>query len=798
MPCRGGALGDGEMGEMDDLVREFLVESAENLDRLDQEFVALEKDPGDPKRLASIFRSIHTIKGTCGFLGFSKLEAVAHVGESLLSKLRDGAFRLDGELTTALLKLVDAVREILGRIEASGQEGDESYEALKAQVSALNEARTATAGGKPAPAPAATAATAATAAPKAAAPAAAPAPAPAPTPVAAVVPPVATPVAAPVTAAPPAPASPAPAPVAAHATPAEAKRPNDEPAGDGAKHAVTETSLRVDVGLIDQLMNLVGELVLARNQILQLTSNQGDAGLTATMQRLNVITSELQEGVMKTRMQPIGNVWSKFPRVVRDVAVICGKQARLEMEGKETELDRTIVEAIKDPLTHLVRNSIDHGLETPAVRTAKGKPAEGVVTLRAFHENGQVIVEISDDGAGIDPERIKKKAIEKGLLTAEQAAALSDRDAINMIFLAGFSTAEKVTNISGRGVGMDVVKSNVEKIGGDIELKSQVGKGATVRIKIPPTLAIIPALVVVSSGGCFAIPQVNLVKLIRVDSEQAATAIESIQGTPVYRLRGNLLPLVDLDALLAGEEADREQILAKKRECLNIVVLQAEERQFGLVVDRIHDTQEIVVKPLCKMLKSIEVYAGVTIMGDGRVALILDVCGVGQAGGVVAKLQERGIAEKHADDAASDFVEASTFLVFQAGGRRMAVPLADAARLEEFKREQVEFGGDAPVVQYRGEIMPLVHAAGDPSWAHAEGDVRVVVYALEGHHFGLVIDGVPDIVYEAVRVRQPGSASGGSESVVLQGKVTELLGLRRALERVQPGVLDLAAAPAGA
>ncbi len=756
------------MGEMDDLVREFLVESAENLDRLDQEFVALEKNPGDPKRLASIFRSIHTIKGTCGFLGFSKLEAVAHVGESLLSKLRDGAFGLDGELTTALLKLVDAVREILGRIENHGSEGDESYDALKAHITQLNESRSKAGAAKPAAAPLN------------------------PVPVAA----------APVVAAPVAVVPVAAAPVAvlvvAPAVPVEAKRPAEAEAGDGGKHGVAETSLRVDVGLIDQLMNLVGELVLARNQILQLTSNQGDAGLTATMQRLNVITSELQEGVMKTRMQPIGNVWSKFPRVVRDVSLACGKQVRLEMEGKETELDRTIVEAIKDPLTHLVRNSIDHGIETPAARTAKGKPAEGVVTLRAFQENGQVIIEISDDGGGIDPERIKKKALEKGLLTPEQAAALSDRDAIQMIFLAGFSTAEKVTNISGRGVGMDVVKSNVEKIGGDIELKSHVGKGATVRIKIPPTLAIIPALLVVSGGSCFAIPQVNLVKLIRIDAEQVPTAIESIQGTPVYRLRGNLLPLIDLDALLSGDKADRAQILARKRECLNIVVLQAEDLQFGLVVDNIYDTQEVVVKPLCKMLKSIEVYAGVTIMGDGRVALILDVCGVAHAGGVVTKMQEHGIADKRGEDEAADFVEPSTVLVFQAGGRRMAVPLADAARLEEFKREQIEFGGDQPVVQYRGEIMPLVHAAGDRSWTSAEGVAHVVVYAFEGHHFGLVIDGVPDIVYEAIRVRQTASASRGSESVVLQEKVTELIGLRQALERAQPGLFDLAAVATGA
>ena len=479
----------------DDIVREFLVESNENLDLLDRELIQLEKDPANRERLASVFRTIHTIKGTCGFLGFGKLEAVAHVGENLLSRLREGELVLNPEITTALLRLVDAVRQMLQSIEAIGNEGDRDDKNLIQTLTSLYEgtnSQSAADGAGAAPQqPASGSASLTTPPPPEDAPQAAS------TQESSGVPKIEA--------------------RESRQEVGEVPRPETSEASSQAQAAshggVSDSTIRVDVVLLDKLMNLVGELVLARNQILQFTNTTEDTGLTAPSQRLNLITTELQEGVMKTRMQPIGNLWSKFPRTVRDVATACGKQIRLEMEGKETELDKTIIEAIKDPLMHIVRNSADHGIEAPDKRVAAGKSAEGRLLLRAYHEGGQVNIEISDDGAGLNAEKLRRKAVEKGLITSEQSARLSEREATNLIFLPGFSTAEKVTNVSGRGVGMDVVKTNIEKIGGTVDVYSKTGSGTTVKMKIPLTLAIIPALIVTSAGDRYAIPQNQLARI---------------------------------------------------------------------------------------------------------------------------------------------------------------------------------------------------------------------------------------------------------------------------------------------
>ncbi len=564
-----------------DVIREFLVESHENLSRLDRELVELEKRPQDASLLASIFRTIHTIKGTCGFLAFSTLEEITHQAENLLSQLRDGQRELDPSLVTLILDTVDATRKVLAAIEASGKEGPEQFEDLTERLRVAAQAPAANTGQASGG------------------------------------------------------ADPVPGPVAepqddnGSSELAEAAKPEEEAAKSSA---VADANIRVGVGLLDKLMDLVGELVLTRNQILTFNTEREDAALNATSQRLNLITTELQEGVMKTRMQPIGMVWNKLPRVVRDMAVTLGKQIRLDMDGTGTELDRSIIEAIKDPLVHLVRNSCDHGIEPPDVRVRAGKPPEGRLTLRAYHEGGQVNIEIGDDGAGIDVARVKQKAIEKGLLRLEQVEKLTDREALNLIFLPGFSMAKTITNVSGRGVGMDVVKSNIEKIGGVVDVFSRAGEGSTVKLKIPLTLAIIPGLVITSgnyrstpragagaaTGERFIIPQVSLVELIRLEDQAAGVQIEYVHGTPVYRRRGSLLPLAYLKDVLGLEPSGQSNVV-------NIVVLQAEDRQFGLVVDGINDTQEIVVKPLGKQLKGLTVYAGATIMGDGRVALILDV-----------------------------------------------------------------------------------------------------------------------------------------------------------------------------
>jgi len=729
-----------------ELMHEFLLESSENLNQLDRDFVALEADPTDRERLGGIFRCIHTIKGTSGFLGLGKLEAITHTGETLLSRLRDGELELDTVMTSTLLAMVDAVRRILASVEASGTEGDEDLSALSARLVQL---------------------TGAIAAPSMVAP---------PPMSFSVLPSAAPPAPAPVAAAPPAPVAaqpPAPAPVAAPAAPLEETQPS---------RAVADTTIRVDVGLLDRVMNLVGELVLARNQILQYGTTVKDSSFTNATQRLNLLTTELQEGVMKTRMQPIGNVWNKLPRVVRDLATACGKKVSLELDGTETELDRSIIEAIKDPLTHAVRNAVDHGLESSARRRAAGKPETGRVVLRAYHEGGQVNIEVIDDGGGLDLSRIRARAIERGLVSAERAARLSEREISHMIFQPGFSTAEKVTNVSGRGVGMDVVKTNIEKIGGTVDIASRPGLGTTLKIKIPLTLAIIPALIITTAGERFAIPQVNLLELVRLEGEQARKGIERIHGTTVYRLRGNLLPLVFLDRAL--ELADPARPAS---DVVNIVVLQADDRQFGLVVDGISDTEEIVVKPLGKELKGIVGFAGATIMGDGRVALILDVLGIAQRANVVSASRERAMVDKAAEVKGAE-EERETLLLFRVGRTgRMAIPLSMVARLEEIGLDTVELTAGREVVQYRGAILPLVdlgaELAGEPSRRDKAIPLQVIVYAEDGRSVGFVVDQILDIVEESVSVRHRSPRPGVLGAAVVQGKVTDLLDVHGVIRR---------------
>jgi two-component system chemotaxis sensor kinase CheA len=831
-----------------DLIREFLIESNENLGRLDQEIVELEKDPGNRELVASIFRTIHTIKGTCGFLGFDKLTGVTHSAETILSQLREGKRKATNSLISIILEAVDATKEILDVIERTAVEGENAYEELKQRLHAFSEAEEQTesqyvkqkgpsalksevsasmaAAGQPAQsnepprsdAPAAELRSSQTDSeidldtsilmkallggdadaeviplPLDTVPAEEPAQAPASVidgfeksepaaetqhlvshlmehksimseqkqnsdpndhPAAAVV----------------------EEPATAKAATLAAAAGDAGERGSLAKNAVVDSTIRVDVGLLDKLMNLVGELVLARNQVLQFTARLEGSTFNATSQRLNLITSELQESVMKTRMQPIGIVWAKFPRVVRDLAAECGKYVHLTMDGAETELDRTIIEAIKDPLTHIVRNSCDHGIERPEERLKKGKTATGRLTLRAFHEGGHVNIEISDDGGGINPEKVKSIAVKKGLLSAEQAQRLSEREAINLIFLPGFSTADKISNISGRGVGMDVVKTNIERIGGVVDLTSTEGYGTTIRIKIPLTLAIIPGLVVTSAGERFVIPQVSLFELIRLEGENGLRQIERIHGTPVYRRRGKLLPLAFLNEIL------RVPGSAIQSDVVNIVVLQTEDSEFGLVVDTINDTQEIVVKPLGKRLKGLSMYSGATIMGDGKVALILDVLGIAQRSGVMRESRDiRGaIKDKKQDDTAKD---RQSLLLFSAGRfERLAVPLSLVARLEEIPSSQIEQAAGRMVVQYRGQILPLLPLASqlDPSADTAlptNQNIQVVVFSNGEKLIGLVVDCVIDIVDEQVTVRKSSETFGLMGSAVVGQKVTDFLDL---------------------
>jgi two-component system, chemotaxis family, sensor kinase CheA len=709
-----------------DVIRQFLVESHENLSRLDQELVEFEQRPQDSALLASIFRTIHTIKGTCGFFAFSTLERITHQAENLLSQLRDGKRKLTPSLISLILETVDATRKVLASIEASGEEGPDHFEDIAERLRLAAQSPTDLDDQRGIDSAS-----------------------------------------------------------ALLTEPQAVNGSSENPAGPKLEEsvlkssAVADANIRVGVGLLDKLMDLVGELVLTRNQILQFNTEREDAALNTTSQRLNLITTELQEGVMKTRMQPIGMVWNKLPRVVRDMAVSLGKQIRLEMDGADTELDRTIIEAIKDPLVHLVRNSCDHGIEPPDVRVRAGKSAEGRLTLRAYHEGGQVNIEIGDDGAGIDVARVKQKAVENGLLRSDQVEKISDREALNLIFQPGFSTAQSITNVSGRGVGMDVVKSNIEKIGGVVDIFSRHGEGSTVKLKIPLTLAIIPGLVIMSGGECFVIPQVSLLELICMEGDSSDKHIEQVHGTPVYRRRGSLLPIAYLNQVLGLQSAERA-------EAVSIVVLQAEDRQFGLVVDGINDTQEIVVKPLGKQLKGLTEYAGATIMGDGRVALILDVLGIGQRSGVLAESREQARATVEQKSQAG--VEQQRLLLFRAGSfERLAVPLSCVARLEEFSRNSIEFAGGSPVVQYRNRILPLVSLRtllepNAPEQEQTLDPIQVVVFNDgDDRTVGVVVDQILDVAEEAVVVRQKSTRRGLLGSAVINKRVTDFLDLNEVI-----------------
>lgn len=717
------------MGEMDEILAEFLIESRENLDRVERGLVELEQDPTAAETLASVFRAIHSIKGATGFLGLSKLGAVAHAGESLLSRLRDRSLVFNPAVTSVLLALVDAIRQMLSSIETTRVEGEVDYTSLIDDLAQPDRAT-----------------------PPAVLPDQRPA--------------VDTPAAAPAAVVPDLPAE---LPEASYTAPY---------AGN----------IRVNVDQLDRLMNLVTELVLIRNELQQRTTSEQDDGLLSCSRRLTAITTQLQEAVMKTRMQPIDSVWNRFPRLVRDSALQCGKIVRLDMEGKDTELDKTLIEAIRDPLTHLVRNGIDHGLEGAEERRRAGKPAEGRLLLRAFHEGGQVHIEVSDDGAGVDLVAVKRKALEHQLITADQARDMSDRDTLELIFLPGFSTALEITSISGRGVGMDVVRTNIGRIGGTVTISSQPGRGTTLMIRIPLTLAIMPALIVRASGERYAIPQINVLELVRLGSSASRTEVQMFREAAVYRLRGDSVPLVALDVVLGTSNSAIDPADATER-AVTIVVLHVDGRKFGLIVDDVDDTQEIVIKPLGDSLKPLSMFAGATIMGDGRAILILDVPGFAAHASVLA--EGRPLRAADSLPAAGARAEKHSLLLFAGDDEaRMAVPVAGVLRLEVFDADAVERSEGRDVVQYRGDIMTLVHLAQllperrreprhPPAASGSDDRVHVIVYANGDRQVGLVVNRVLDTIEYAPADLRPPTRRGTIGSVVVQGRITEIIDVQQ-------------------
>ena len=895
---------------MDELLSEFLTETNENLGVLDVELVKLEQDPNSPELLANIFRLVHTIKGTCGFLGLPRLESVAHASENILGKFRDGDIEVTPAAATLILESLDCIKDLLGMLEETEAEPDGDDSKL---IAKLNEM----------------AASGDTAAPKAG-------PAKAPKTDKPVFPAKGTrpgeaseeELEAAFLAAkgpeeletnePPSPnnteavevlfdrvggdaavdamvdifykkiltddsvrdffddvdmdaqrekqksfikfalggsteysggsLAEAHAPlvgkglsdthfdtVAIHLqeTLREIDVPNDlveevmsvvsstredvltGPAGSmttvaaeevvementvtekstpspkAKESVVASQSIRVSVDLLENLMNMVSELVLTRNQLMQMVRGQRDSEFTVPLQRLSHVTTDLQEGVMQTRMQPIGNAWAKLPRIVRDLALELDKKIDLEMRGADTELDRQVLELIKDPLTHMVRNSGDHGIESPAVRAAAGKPETGKIILNAFHEGGHIIVEISDDGGGLPVKKLGAKAVASGLTTEAQLENMSDQQILQFIFKPGFSTAEKVTSVSGRGVGMDVVRTNVDKIGGTIDVKSQQGKGTTVTVKIPLTLAIVSALIVACGNERFAIPQLSVVELVGVSGD-TANKIETINETPVLRLRNRLLPLVNLREILGlqdpveqdSEESSEAKSLAHEADDRNsfIVVSQVGAYTFGIVVDKVFDTEEIVVKPVAPILRDINVFSGNTILGDGSVIMILDPNGIAQATGELAMPEDDAQGRVASQETWDE--ERVALLVFRAGGSEpKAVPLALIARLEEIDVETIEVSDGERVVQYRGSLMPLVKLNADYE-AKSEGRQPVLVFADHERTMGLIVDEIVDIVEEQLNIELASTASGLIGSAVVAGRATEVVDASHYLDK---------------
>ncbi|MEH2076007.1 MAG: chemotaxis protein CheA [Nostoc sp.] len=723
-----------ELTEINDDIEAFLIESYENLNQIEQDIIAIEKASEQGEALVRIYRSLHTIKGNCGFLPFPKLESLAHAGENLLSSLRDRQLAITPTIVNTLLQILDSIRQILSQIEATRHEGDRDYSALITSLTQLHSTEQ---------------------------------------------------------------------PMIASAVNPQASQVNLD--STHLNHEFPEVStltasessqIRVNVNLLDQVMNLVGELVLTRNQVMGFSTKFKDSSFAATCQHLSLLTSQLQEEIVKTRLQSISTIWQKFPRVTRDLAIASGKQVKVDMEGIDTELDKSILEAIKDPLTHLVRNCIDHGIELPGERTACGKSSVGRLFLRAFHESGKVNIEIGDDGRGLDLEKLKKRGQQLGLVSAVEAASMSESEAINLIFLPGLSSSEQVTNLSGRGVGMDIVKSNIDKINGTIEIHSQKGQGTTFKIKIPLTLAIIPALIVTSSSDRYAIPQASIQELVRLEA-QAVNQIEMFYDVPVYRLRDTLVPLVYLNQVLQLPNS------VPKLEMFSLVIVQVDNYQFGLVVDTIEDIQDIMVKPLGKQLKALSLFAGATILGDGTVTLIIDVVGLANRSGVTAKQKQQLLIENAIKDQ-DQVIARQTILLFDGPeGARMGIPLTIAFRLEEILYSAVEKVGNQYVVQSYGKILPLIDL--HKVFSHSsENDLRdrtkasvaetlqiVIVSPSSELSVALVVERILDIVEEPLTITGVSSRPGVLLCAVFQGQITEILDIEAVIRIANPHLLQL-------
>jgi two-component system chemotaxis sensor kinase CheA len=779
----------------DEVFIAFVEESREHLLTLEEDILGLESDGKsvNDELVNKVFRVAHSIKGTAAFLALDKIKDLAHAMESLLGLFRDHVLSPDTQLTTLLLQGADHLKSIIGDFDTMDAVD------TTATVAALRKIVAAAASHEP-------------------------------------------PTLSPIQSAPQAEESPTPsqlerdegsspaaeeaAPARQAATPPTAQTQAHEAAGTAKNEG---TTVRVSLTLLDKLMTLAGELVLTRNALLKKTTERDMDGVAGITQRVDGVTSELQEAIMATRMQSVGTVFTKFKRVVRDLAQKLGKQVDLVIEGEDVELDRSIIEAISDPLTHLVRNAVDHGLETPERRAAAGKKTTGRLLLAASHEAGQVVIEIADDGAGIDPKRIGDKAVEKGVLTRAQADAMSSRDLTRLIFRPGFSTASQVTEVSGRGVGMDVVLTNLTKVGGTVDVNSRPGQETRITVKLPLTLAIIPSILVAVNDERFAIPQINLVELVRMAPGDVAQRVERLGSAAVMRLREELLPLVRLADVLGMERQfvdpatgartpERRQNLADRRSpelggpppeeppsdrrrspdrreaptsALNVAVVAVGSHRYGLVVDQLLDSEEIVVKPIGGHLADCREYAGATILGDGSVALILDIAGLREVAGLSSTQTAIEDAENKRKGQARSSRDAHTYLVVRnRAEEQFVVPLGMISRIERFLRPAMSEVGGRLAVAYRDSMLALlpINALVPASPVPADSQrLNAVVFKAYGREAALLVSEILDIVEVSTAVDgathlQPGVMG----SVVIDGKISLILDVHGFVDQLLP------------
>jgi two-component system chemotaxis sensor kinase CheA len=665
-------------------IEEFIMNCSDYTENIVKNLQLIESGKSSSETFNDLYREVHSLKGDAYLFSFNLIGDIAHAMENALEPLRDGRHKVSKNLMSCLFKSIDVIELFLNLKEKTKN----PTPALKKIVNAVTEALAVSSGKteeeKSVPQS------------------------------------------------------------LIHKFEKETKEHKES---KETKEGESLGSIRVPVSLLDNLMTLMGEMVLVRNQVLQYSCKTEDLEFLSMSKRLNVVTSEIQEQMMKTRMQSIGNVLGKFNRVVRDLSGELGKSIAVSIEGAETELDKSLLEAIKDPLTHIIRNSCDHGIETPEIRRQKGKAEQGKIEIKAYHEGGQVFIEVKDDGKGLCRSFILNKAIEKNLVSPSVGVTLSDKEVFDLIFLPGFSTASQVTSVSGRGVGMDVVRTNIEKIGGTVELSGEENVGTMIKIKIPLTLAIIPALMVKCAGSTYAIPQLKLEELVRVDLEENPGQIENLHGALIYRLRGNILQLVDLNQILG---TDKKTFREKK--IVNIAVLNADNNLFGVIIDEVLDTADIVVKPLNRVLKSLQIYSGATILGDGSVALIFDVAGISKLAQINTENRNHHCKVQNVINEVQDFL-----LVELNSVTTHAISLGYVQRLEEFNAEDIEYSGDQEVIRYRGKILPLINVNSELEYPSSDKSkvLSVVVIERAGTLYGLVVNAIMDTLSTTLDVTEP-------------------------------------------